>query len=263
MEPLEDGPPNNRRRRIGTCGCSREYYQPAVSSILFFLILYHACACNGFSSGSHYHRGGYANSELRRARIRRFTQEWSPGGTSSSTEEDSLFFAQDAANQVDTTQLVEDVFGATSHEDCEPFYAHSTAESNEATDESDFYQTQYSYPVMNSPTELDAQESSTESYAQNPNWDAPNGQATIDETKEVFSDSKTTPDSSPQPISSVDARVLESILQEGKLDLTTEEQVKKLLEGPRDIEDGPQSVDNESGEYSSKFVSVSMLACLC
>ena len=61
-----------------------------------------------------------------------------------------------------------------------------------------------------------------------------------------------------QPISNVDARVLESILAEGKLNLGSEEEVKKLLEGPRvqETEDFV-SQNEEEGKYSSKFVSVS------
>jgi len=58
-----------------------------------------------------------------------------------------------------------------------------------------------------------------------------------------------------QPISSVDARVLESILQEGKLDLSTEDQVKQLLEGPRLQEGENVPTSEEDGKYSSKFVS--------
>lgn len=245
----------NGRSRNAAWECIREY-QSAVSSIALFLVLYHASACNGFSFESYNLPRRDANSELRRASIRRFAQRWS-SDTSSSTREDSLFFAQDMANQADATQVVDDVLGATSQEDCEPFYAYSIMESELTTDETDPYQSQYLDPALNSPTDVGAQESYKDSYAQNPNWDSPNGQATTEEMKEV------TPNSSPQSISSVDARVLESILQEGKLDLTTEEQVKKLLEGPRDIEDRPHSMGNESGEYSSKFVSVSMVAFVC
>ena len=62
-------------------------------------------------------------------------------------------------------------------------------------------------------------------------------------------------------ISSVDARVLESILAEGKLDLNTEDEVKKLLEGPRMTEEyyGAGNVEDsgESSKYSSKVISVS------
>lgn len=47
------------------------------------------------------------------------------------------------------------------------------------------------------------------------------------------------------------------ILKEGKLDLSTEEEVKKLLEGPRLQEGEKVDVDAEDGKYSSKFVSVS------
>eukprot|EP00578_Thalassiosira_sp_NH16_P003911 CAMPEP_0181130774 /NCGR_PEP_ID=MMETSP1071-20121207/30048_1 /TAXON_ID=35127 /ORGANISM="Thalassiosira sp., Strain NH16" /LENGTH=394 /DNA_ID=CAMNT_0023216877 /DNA_START=18 /DNA_END=1202 /DNA_ORIENTATION=- len=62
-----------------------------------------------------------------------------------------------------------------------------------------------------------------------------------------------------QPISSVDARVLESILSEGKLDLSTEDQVKKLLDGPR-LQEGEEYPSGGAGEdmdgkYNSKFVS--------
>jgi len=67
-----------------------------------------------------------------------------------------------------------------------------------------------------------------------------------------------------QPISSVDARVLESILQEGKLDLSTEADVKKLLEGPR-LQEGEEYPTDEEGDgkYSSKFVGVSVkFACI-
>ena len=66
--------------------------------------------------------------------------------------------------------------------------------------------------------------------------------------------------SNSEPISSVDARVLESILQDGKLDLSSEYEVKKLLEGPRlqEGEDYPSPTDDEKdGKFSSKFVSVS------
>eukprot|EP00984_Skeletonema_dohrnii_P012830 scaffold5238_cov140-Skeletonema_dohrnii-CCMP3373.AAC.4 len=60
-------------------------------------------------------------------------------------------------------------------------------------------------------------------------------------------------------ISNVDARVLESILADGKLDLNSEEEVKKLLEGPRRTEDFRVDFNNgeedESGKYSSKSVS--------
>lgn len=61
-------------------------------------------------------------------------------------------------------------------------------------------------------------------------------------------------------ISNVDARVLESILQDGKLDLSSEYEAKKLLEGPRlqENEDYPTSLSDEdqkrSDKYSSKFV---------
>ena len=68
-----------------------------------------------------------------------------------------------------------------------------------------------------------------------------------------------------QPISSVDARVLESILSEGKLDLSTEAEVKKLLEGPRlqEGEDYPIPGKEEGdSKYSSKFVSVRILFVL-
>ena len=62
-------------------------------------------------------------------------------------------------------------------------------------------------------------------------------------------------------ISNVDARVLESILADGKLDLNSEEEVKKLLDGPRRTEDFRVDFNNgeedESGKYSSKVISVS------
>lgn len=60
-------------------------------------------------------------------------------------------------------------------------------------------------------------------------------------------------------ISNVDARVLESILSEGKLDLNSEDEVKKLLEGPRRTEDFRVYEDNSEsdGKYSSKVISVS------
>ena len=74
--------------------------------------------------------------------------------------------------------------------------------------------------------------------------------------------SETSTSSSNQPISNVDARVLESILQEGKLDLSTEEQVKTLLDGPRLQEERMDAINKNAGvggdsKYSSKFVSVS------
>ena len=69
-------------------------------------------------------------------------------------------------------------------------------------------------------------------------------------------------------ISSVDARVLESILADGKLDLNSEEEVKKLLEGPRKMEEfGSATVKSEeddgsqSGKYNSKVISVSLYLC--
>lgn len=65
--------------------------------------------------------------------------------------------------------------------------------------------------------------------------------------------------SSSSGISSVDARVLESILAEGKLDLNTEEEVKRLLEGPRMAEDfaAYEQDISEGSKYSSKVISVS------
>ncbi|KAL7534343.1 hypothetical protein ACHAXR_005803 [Thalassiosira sp. AJA248-18] len=76
------------------------------------------------------------------------------------------------------------------------------------------------------------------------------------QTESTFS-SSAEEEMSSNPISSVDARVLESILSEGKLDLSTEEQVKNLLEGPRlqEGEDAMRSERVEDGKYSSKFVS--------
>jgi len=58
-------------------------------------------------------------------------------------------------------------------------------------------------------------------------------------------------------ISNVDARVLESILQDGKLDLSSEYEVKKLLEGPRlqDNEDYPTSLSDEEQKRSDKYKS--------
>jgi hypothetical protein len=83
------------------------------------------------------------------------------------------------------------------------------------------------------------------------------------------SSSSTVPNSSFQDdgISNLDARVLESILAEGKLDLNSEEEVKKLLEGPRRTEEDFSTTANnnyqdsgkESGKYSSKVISVSSL----
>ena len=66
---------------------------------------------------------------------------------------------------------------------------------------------------------------------------------------------------SPQSISNVDARVLESILSEGKLDVSTEEQVQQLLDGPRIQEELDEAAaryeEQKYSKYSSKFVSVS------
>jgi len=58
-------------------------------------------------------------------------------------------------------------------------------------------------------------------------------------------------------ISNVDARVLESILQDGKLDLSSEYEVKKLLEGPRlqDNEDYPTTLSEEDQKRSDKYKS--------
>jgi len=59
-------------------------------------------------------------------------------------------------------------------------------------------------------------------------------------------------------ISNVDARVLESILADGKLDLNSEEEVKKLLEGPRRTEDFRVDFNNgeeDESKYSSKVIS--------
>ena len=64
-------------------------------------------------------------------------------------------------------------------------------------------------------------------------------------------------------ISSVDARVLESILADGKLDLNSEEEVRKLLEGPRKTEEFRATLNNneeeEGAKYSSKVISVSLI----
>lgn len=65
-----------------------------------------------------------------------------------------------------------------------------------------------------------------------------------------------------QPISNVDARVLEAILQEGKLDLSSEEEVKNLLDGPRLQEGEELPTEDGDGKYNSKFVSVSIAICV-
>lgn len=95
-----------------------------------------------------------------------------------------------------------------------------------------------------------------------------NPEVATEQQQQQQQQSSTVPDSPSQDdntsgISSVDARVLESILADGKLDLNSEEEVRKLLEGPRKTEEFRSPLNNneeeEGAKYSSKVISVSLI----
>ena len=167
----------------------------------------------------------------------------------SSDTRDNLFFAQDMLRQEDTS---EDVDAAdNSAEDAYFYWAQSTpkAQSSGGIDE---YEGQFAAMTSPMDTVVETENNSKYDYSQSQTSEEP-----IYTTNN--SNTQTKQESTTQPISNVDARVLESILQEGKLDVTTEEEVKKLLEGPRAVDEDEVRGREEAGtgEYQSKFVSVS------
>jgi len=225
--------------------CNKTFL-PIVSSIATILLC--SAGCNGFLShvdhsgslATIHHSGSYSKPVTLRTNTRLFIQRES-SDSSSTTQDESLFFAQD---MMDTSYATFDELNAIESEsqgnlNDNFFYAQSTQSQND--DRGGAYDATFS-AFRPMETENTGYES----------WSTESG-APIEQAD----DTSTAPNSESQPISSVDARVLESILQEGKLDLTTEERVKKLLEGPRVVEDG--AVDSTvSGEYNSKFVRVSI-----
>lgn len=223
------------------------------SQILFFA----CCAnlCDGFSVRNQVVR--YINhapsAESIRTRSRLFDQR-GPSDT-----QDPLFFAQDLLEKSDAPydQNVDD--SASQSQSGAYFYNVQSAISDIQGGGVEAYDEQFS--AMNSQVEESALETELINTEQYESWGAPENQAPVEQTGEAFT-TQTTSDATSQPISSVDARVLESILQEGKLDLTTEEEVKRLLEGPRIVDEGAGSPEAGNGEYSSKFVSVSIFLCI-
>ncbi|KAL3781865.1 LOW QUALITY PROTEIN: hypothetical protein HJC23_005405 [Cyclotella cryptica] len=177
--------------------------------------------------------------------IRVFAQPETPERPSS-TREDSLFFAQEMMDQR----------GSKQNGDSEYIYFSSTQQSQMKKSSSsggmDAYAAQFSAMTSQQRDPTDGAEFETTPLYE----DVSSPEIHLTETKtDTAENTQRTPESTPQAISNLDARVLESILQEGKLDLKTEEQVKKLLEGPRAIDDDRDTTAPVKGEYNSKFVS--------
>lgn len=241
-------------------------------SLATFLFLCAASYCNGFSSLPHNahnpltkfnpaSRHRYCKSTAQDInRMGRLYIKTESSDASSSTQDDQLFFAQDLI-EIDETDAPSVPIDSAQNSDGAFFYAQQTPRKSQASDGMDAYDAQFF--ALNTQMTDSTQEFESDNTAQyyDDSWEANQSQAPPEEREETFTNAQfSSSDSSSKPISSVDARVLESILQEGKLDLTTEEQVKKLLEGPRIPED--ESVkDSGSSEYSSKFVSVSLWTC--
>lgn len=154
---------------------------------------------------------------------------------------------QDAANA--SWNTVQQSNGYTQQQMQEDYSGYSETSAPVNTYDNGQYQNQqdYYYQESSQPPEQQQQQSSTTI----PNYSSPQE------------------DDDTGGISNVDARVLESILAEGKLDLNSEEEVKKLLEGPRRTEEffAPSNNSEEeegSGKYSSKVISVSwIISCVC
>jgi hypothetical protein len=200
--------------------------------------------------------GRQRNVELTSASFRTKSRLFDQRGPSNA-QDDRLFFAEDLLDEPDNTYYDQDINDSASPSQDEAyFYAQQSAPtSGTQSGGMDAYEAQFT--AMNSQSNLNMVDNDVNSDEY---WEAPESQLQANETPEQSGDTTQTSDSSSQAISDLDARVLESILQEGKLDLTTEDQVKKLLEGPRKVEEGAEDIDVNSGtgEYSSKFVSVSV-----
>ena len=144
-------------------------------------------------------------------------------------------------------------------------FAWNTAQSNGYTQQMD---DEYIGDTSAVNAQYQSQQEKYYNYQQQPPQSPPpppTAAAAVDQSSQFQTSSPTQQQASSSSqdggISSVDARVLESILAEGKLDLNTEDEVKKLLEGPRMTEEyygaGNEGDGGESSKYSSKVISVS------
>ena len=147
-------------------------------------------------------------------------------------------------------------------------FAWNTAQSNGYTQQMD---DEYIGDTSAVNAQYQSQQEEYYSYQQQPPQSPPpppTAAAAVDQSSQFQTSSPTQQQASSSSqdggISSVDARVLESILAEGKLDLNTEDEVKKLLEGPRMTEEyygaGNEGDGGENSKYSSKVISVSDVA---
>lgn len=153
-----------------------------------------------------------------------------------SAEED-LFFAQEFGARRSTDNGTSTSRNDFSIEVGSEYYAYS--QQMQAYSPQNGFQTQIEYPHSSSPSRK------TSYYASTSTEEGENSLASAPSNNYQ------------EPISSVDARVLESILKEGKLDLSTEAEVKRLLEGPRLTDNENSSGGEKDDKYNSRFVNVS------
>lgn len=175
---------------------------------------------------------------LSRTRSRISVQRGSSDNTSSQTQsaDENLFFARELGvnHSIDNagSRRQDDFSNELGDE-----YSY-TQQIQEYSQESDF-QTHTDYP------------------SSSPSWQNNHAASLIVEEESSYSSSSNN-NQELFTISSVDARVLQSILQEGKLDFSTEAEVKRLLEGPQRLdEEDIFSREDKDEKYNSKFVNVS------
>lgn len=204
---------------------------------------------HGFVPSSHqtpYEPSSFLSSARRQLRSHHFAIPPNPNNsvpTDPSSSHDNLFFAQENTEKAGDEYYYDGYIGG--------YYMNEN-------DGDSYGDTQQEFRHQAEQVFEQSLESTTDQYLYS--------DYTATSTEKSSADTTTRPSSkSQQPISNVDARVLESILMEGKLDLSAEEEVKKLLKGPRmkeEEDDGEKKAaeglgKDGRGEYSSKFVSVS------
>ena len=237
--------------------------QPSVTHIVVFFVLCLANdKCNGFTLHAKHRIAIFRQANTP---TRLITRLFNRRGLSDTQHEDPLFFARGVLEQTDETHFDDNTtFDSPSQSNDDGlFYAQQSVRRNtQSSGGMDSYVAQSQVSSMPSPNEESTQYHETENTDVDSSRNVPQNQSTDGQNEETLTNTYISSDTSSQPISNVDARVLESILQEGKLNLSTEEQVKKLLEGPRVDVNAADVVDSGSGEYSSQFVSVSPIVML-
>jgi hypothetical protein len=185
----------------------------------------------------------------KRSRHQLEQQRSSDESQSASSPQNAPFFLQTLGEEQQQQQQQEQSDGN---------FAWNTAQSNGYTQQMD---DEYIGDTSAVNAQYQSQQEEYYSYQQQPPQSPPPPTAASQFQTSSPTQQQASSSSQDAGISSVDARVLESILAEGKLDLNTEDEVKKLLEGPRMTEEyygaGNEGDGGESSKYSSKVISVS------